>query len=411
MELLFSINVTFLFSCAAISAAQENRKVTLIEKSNSIGGDSTQTNVGTICGSFFRSFSGHAKPVGYSFCNDFISELQANSSISKPTRYHEGLFIIPYEWTELQRLMNNKLKEHGVTVLTNTELVKVNRNEKEIQNVTLEKLSQQFNFDIKSVVDCSGNGVVSALGKLSLIRDDSYQAASQIFRIKNVVIESEFTLNMSIKRMMVQLIQEKNWPESYVSLSVVPGSLHNNIADLKLTLPEIITDSAEKNKTIQVKAHERIQDIFINLRQHIESLKDASIEYIFPSLGVRVQQRSKGKYILTEVDVMSCRKSSEGIAAGTWPIEEWSNDGKLHMDYFEVDNGYHIPADCLISDEISNLYFAGKNISATSRAIASARVMGTGIQTGYAAGKLACSSNEVERKKIINTLHRELSRA
>ena len=393
---------------AAISAAKENKSVVLIEKSNSLGGDSTQTNVGTICGSFLRSFSGQAHFVGYTFCNDFLNELQLNSPASKPTLYHEGLYIIPYEWTVFQELMETKLKEHNVTVLKNIELIGIHKDQNKIQTVTVQNATQTVDINMQSIVDCSGNGIVSRLGNLSLIQDKSYQAASQIFRVKNIEINNEFTLNMSLKRLMLQMINENNLSESYLSLSVIPGSLHNRVADIKLTLPEVITDSSEKNTVIQRKAHQRIQEIFPILKQHIISLKNASIEYIFPSLGVRVQQRSKGKYILTEDDVLSCRKSEDGIAIGTWPIEEWSNDGKLHLSYFEIDSGYYIPADCLISDELSNLYFAGKNISATSRAIASARVIGTGLQTGYAAGKLACSANDVQRKNIVNVLHREL---
>ncbi len=393
---------------AAISAAKETKNVVLIEKSSSIGGDSTQTNVGTICGSYFRSFSGKEKFVGYSFCHDFLKELQSSYPTSKPTLYHEGLYIIPYEWTVLQELMKARLKDHHITVLTDTELISIHEEQNKIQSVTVRHTTQTTDISAKSIIDCSGSGIVSTLGNLSLIQDKSYQAASQIFRVKNIDIDTEFTLNMSIKRMMVQVIKEKNWPESYLSLSVVPGSLHNHVADLKLTVPETITDSVEENKVIQMKAHQRIQEIFPILKQHILSFKNTSLEYIFPSLGVRVQQRSKGKYILTEDDVLSCRKSEQGIAIGMWPIEEWTNDGKLHLDYFEIDNSYDIPADCLISGEVSNLYFAGKNISATSRAIASARVMGTGLQTGFAAGKLACSENEVQRKDIVNRLHSEL---
>jgi len=393
---------------AAIAAARENKKVVILEKSSSIGGDSTLTNVGTICGSFLRSFSGKPQAVGYRFCMDFLNALQAKYPESKSTLYHEGLYIIPYEWSILQQLMNEMLTRYNVTVLTNTELIQVNRNKNNIEGVTIQTSSQTANINLESIIDCSGNGIVSMLAKASLIQESTYQAASQVFRVTNIPIDNEFTLNMSIKRMMMQKIKENNWPDCYLSLSAVPGSLRDHTVDLKLTLPEEISDSSEVIKTIQEKAHRRIQEIFPVLQQHLNSFKSASLEYIFPSLGVRVQQRSKGQYVLTEEDVMSCKKSKEGIAIGTWPIEEWTTDGKLHLDYFTTDDGYDIPAGCLLSDEILNLYFAGKNISASSRAIASARVMGTGLQTGYAAGKLACSKNETQRSECITKLHREL---
>jgi hypothetical protein len=78
------------------------------------------------------------------------------------------------------------------------------------------------------------------------------------------------------------------------------------------------------------------------------------------------------------------------------------------MQYFESDAGYHIPARCLQSDVLENLFFGGKNISATSKAIGSARVMGTAWQTGFAAGQLSCAENSSAMSRIVEDLHGEL---
>ena len=108
--------------------------------------------------------------------------------------------------------------------------------------------------------------------------------------------------------------------------------------------------------------------------------------------------------------MLGCKKSGTAIAMGTWPIEEWDNQGQVKMQYFEPDNGYGIPAGCTISDALDNLFFAGKHISATSRAAASARVIGTTLQTGYAAGKIACAKSIHEQQQIVSSLHHELER-
>jgi hypothetical protein len=84
--------------------------------------------------------------------------------------------------------------------------------------------------------------------------------------------------------------------------------------------------------------------------------------------------------------------------------------GQVKMQYFEPDNGYSIPADCTISESLDNLFFAGKNISATPRAVASARVIGTGLQTGYAAGKIACAKTIHDQQQFVSFLHHELER-
>ena len=74
------------------------------------------------------------------------------------------------------------------------------------------------------------------------------------------------------------------------------------------------------------------------------------------------------------------------------PIEEWGQQLRVTMRYFNVDDFYQVPAGCLQSNHIENLFFAGRNISASDGAIASARVMGICLQTGYAAGSLAAAS-------------------
>ena len=130
------------------------------------------------------------------------------------------------------------------------------------------------------------------------------------------------------------------WPKSYVALSIVPGSMRSGKVDFKLALPEAITaDTLMSNKPL-ADSGRHVHEIFSILKSDVESFHDAVLETNFPQPGIRVLQRSKGKYTLTEEDVLSCRKSETSIATGTWPIEEWDSQGRVKMEYFEPDNGY-----------------------------------------------------------------------
>lgn len=393
---------------AAIAAAETGRAVCLIEKSMSLGGDSVNTNVGTICGAYYRTFSGTPKLSGYAFSHAFLKALAIADDVAKPYLHTNGLYIIPYEWRLLHVVFENFLKDSKVEVRLGTTLQKVYIEEKRITKLEIEQQGKLSVVETQAVIDCSGTAVVSRLAGLETIRENSYQAAAQIFRLAGVESDNEFSLNMAIGRAVLRLHQKKNWPASYKALGVVPGSLRNNKADLKLTLPETITDNQNEIDALYGIARRRVEELFLILRQEIVSLQNSSLETIFPQPGIRVLQRSKGKYVLTEDDVLTCRRFKDGVANGTWPIEAWNTDGKLSMNYFEPDKAYSIPADCLMAAEINNLFFGGKNISATSQAIASARVMGTGLQTGYAAGRLACATSEVEQQQIIAALQHEL---
>lgn len=393
---------------AAIAASQQKRKVILIERSASLGGDAVNANVGTICGAYYRSFSGSAKMVEHRFLDSFLETLRKTDVTTKPVLNSHGLYSIPYEWSLLQGVYNKLLHDNNVDVRLEATLTDVS-----IENKTITKLEsyykgEQLVIHTNSVVDCSGNAIVSQLAGIETIKENSYQAASQIFRVDNVSSTSEYALNMALLKAMVNIIPQKNWPESYRALSVVPGSLRQNRVDLKLTLPEIITDTTAADTNFMTETHRRVTEVFLGLKAELKSLEHATIEKIFPLPGIRTQQRSKGKYTLTEQDVIGCRKFADAVAIGTWPIEEWKNDGSLSMTYFTPDSCYTLPAACLMSSEINNLFFAGKNISATARAIASARVMGTGLQTGFAAGSLACAKNQEEQQLILASLHDDL---
>ena len=391
---------------AAMAVVQEGKKVTLVEKSNQLGGNATNSNVGTICGAYYRTFNETPALVGYKFCKDFISALLADKS--KLINYHNGLYVVSYEWLVLGDYIEQQLIKTGVQRLKNAEITEVKKNGDVISQITIQHENQSIVLNPKNIIDCSGNGVVSQLAGLEMISSSSYQAASQVFRVKNIASDNEFSLNMALKKAMMLLVGKYNWPKSFINLSVIPGSLKNAQADLKITLPDIITDDAELNKQLAIKGRASINELFPLLIKEVDSLRNAEMEFIFPEVGIRTQQRSKGKQVLTEEDVLSCQKSKDGIAIGAWPIEEWGTDGRLIMEYFKEDDSYLIPAGCLQSNSVANLYFAGKNISATTKAIASARVIGICLQTGYAAGKLASCNSETEKEKMILSLHKEL---
>ncbi|MCE3279930.1 MAG: binding protein [Bacteroidetes bacterium] len=391
---------------AAVAAAEEDQRVLLIERSEHLGGNAINANAGTICGAYFRTFSDNVRLTGYSFSKKLISEL--TSDHRKPVHYHKGLVIVPYEWTELENILEKELRSKNVELLKCAEVIDLHKKDGVITSLTIKKNDSEIEIIPRAIIDCSGNGIISQLAEASMISSENYQAASQIFRVEGIQSENEFSLDMSLKKAMLQLSAENKWPENLNAISVVPGSLKYNRADFKLTLPEPVTDNIDSNEKLSLVAKSYIAAVFPLLTSSIESLYSASIVLIFPQLGIRVQQRSQGKYILTEENILSCQKFDTGIALGTWPIEEWLNDGKLEMQYFEPEQAYMIPADCLMSDEIDNLYFAGKNISATTKAIASARVMGTCMQTGYAAGKIASCKTEKEKEEMIISLNKKL---
>jgi hypothetical protein len=70
-------------------------------------------------------------------------------------------------------------------------------------------------------------------------------------------------------------------------------------------------------------------------------------------------------------------------------MERWGNGPRPEMTYFAERDYYDIPLDCLRPVELDNVLVAGRCLSAAAGAMTSARVIGTALATGWAAGTAA----------------------
>ena len=233
------------------------------------------------------------------------------------------------------------------------------------------------------------------LVKEVMVEENEYQASAQVFTVENIETSSPESLGLHIARELKRAVDNGNIHASLQWVSVVPGSLHEKSVMLKIGIPLSIGNTNNKATAVELTGRKSVNTIFDFLKNNMETFRNSHISFVAAEAGIRTGRRAKGKYTLTETDVMDCRKFDDGIANGAWPVEFWGNDNKVKMDYFAEDDFYQIPARCLMSEKFDNLFFAGKNSSATEKAIASARVIGTCLQTGWAAGKLAADNCEL----------------
>ncbi len=70
-------------------------------------------------------------------------------------------------------------------------------------------------------------------------------------------------------------------------------------------------------------------------------------------------------------------------------MERWSVNPKPEMTYFAEHGYYDLPFDCLRPVELDNTFAAGRCLSGSTGAMTSARVIGTAMATGWAAGTAA----------------------
>lgn len=373
---------------AAIGAARKGSKVTLIERNAFLGGKATAAEVGTVCGLYTYSKTEKPEYLVKGFAKEFAEILQ-KASDSMPLHNAEGLHYLPYDITVFKNTCLSLLKQHQVIVHLNATLTNINIEHNVIESALITIGDTLIELQSRSFIDCSGDSIISQAANVPLIHSDQYQAAAQVFTMQGIEEENEARLGLILMRSLRSAIDENKLPDFYDRVYIVQGSLKNNCVSLKVGIPVTVTYLPENSLELEKSALNFVETLADFLINNIPVFKDAFIEHIAPEVGIRVGLRTMGKYILTEEDVLNCKKFDDAIANASWPIEEWEQHKRVKMHYLKTGDHYQVPAGCLQSKFIRNLFMAGRNISATNAAIASARVMGICLQTGYAAGVLA----------------------
>lgn len=171
-----------------------------------------------------------------------------------------------------------------------------------------------------------------------------------------------------------------------------------------------IIDQAEDVRDELMKCVYGVWDHLKNVSNH--GLDNYDLEWVGIVPGCRESRRIEGDYILNENDIRANRIFDDAVAYGGWAMDNHVRRGTLDFEkypseIFNFKGCYTIPYRCYYSRDVDNLMLAGRDISASKLAFASARVMGTCSVGGQAVGTAAamavrygCSPRAVGQKHI-----------
>lgn len=120
------------------------------------------------------------------------------------------------------------------------------------------------------------------------------------------------------------------------------------------------------------------------------------LEWVGCLPGKRESRRYVGRHVLTEGDIEAGGRFDDIVAFGGWPMDDHIPAGFYSFKeknppskLYPAPSPYGIPYRSLYSANVKNLFFAGRNISATHAAMSSTRVMATCSLLGQAMGTAA----------------------
>lgn len=165
----------------------------------------------------------------------------------------------------------------------------------------------------------------------------------------------------------------------------MPNTLAVNAPRIILDDDESILDPFVYSRALN-QGRERIYRLANFMKLYFKGCENSYISHISDTLGVRESYRVKGKYTFTVDDIINPKKFDNIAFASDYPVDIHS----VKKDKSVLKSGkttYYVPIECLISDNIENLYGVGRIISADFEAQAAIRTQMNCFSMGEAAAK------------------------
>jgi hypothetical protein len=377
---------------AAVAAGRAGAQVVLLERYGFLGGLATAAQVGTICGLYLRD-TAHSEPapVANGFAKEYAGCLERAAGANR-IRLDPGLWVLPYPPPVFASVADTLVSEcKNVSVMLHATVSEAQAEGPRLVEVRALAWNEPVALRPRAVVDCSGEATAAALAGAAVENGAGDQAPSLVFVMENIDPAFAERGLLDVRRELRRAVEAGALPAACERLALVPGTGADGHLALKLNLTAASTDLPLWQ---QVTAWERQARALVDQLQRFliantTCCRKARFSSVAPQLGIRSGRRIRGRATLADRDVLDARKSAQGIARGCWPMERWGNGPRPEMTYFNECDYYDIHLDCLRPVELDNVLVAGRCLSAAAGAMTSARVIGTSLATGWAAGTAA----------------------
>ena len=372
--------------CAAIAAARAGAQVVLMQERPVLGGNASGEIRMWVCG------AKNCRETG------IIEEMQLENLYRNPDK----LFPI---WDSI---LYGKVKaEKNITLLLNCSCCDAQMEGNTICSVTGWQMTTQSWFTVyaKEFADCSGDSILAPLtGAHYRVGRESADEFNE--KISNKVPDP-YTMGLSCliqarKTDRVIPFKAPDWAKKLT---------HEEIERRKPDMDDPMEnfwylelggnrDSIHDTETVRdelVALAFGFWDYYKNSGE-FEGAEYWQLDFLGFLPGKRESRRMMGEYIMTQSDVLSGGHFEDVVAYGGWPLDDHHPDGFYHEgnpnQWGDTPAPYGIPYRVLYSENIQNLFFAGRNVSMTHAAMSSARVMATCALLGQAVGEAAAMTVE-----------------
>lgn len=377
--------------CAAISAARNGARVALVQDRSVLGGNASSEIKMHIAGADVHGTRLGRRESG------LIEELRLEDSARNPHRSYSQWDLLLYEKAKLQP---------GLTLLLDADVVGANveslpDGSRVIRSARVVRplMEEEYHITAKFFADCTGDGRLGAeagadfhIGREA--KSDHGESLAQ-------PVADRQTLGSSILLTGRRYDEPQTFiPPAWVRRFTREEFKHRPIHSYEYgywwfewggQLDSIKDNEAIRHELLRIALG--VWDYIKNSGEHPDAAHWA-LDWVGTLPGKRESRRFLGPHLLTQHDVQGGAVFPDQVAYGGWAMDLHPPSGVDVPDEppftpHHVKSLYTIPLRCLHSRNVANLFFAGRNISATHVAFASTRVMATCALAGQAIGTAA----------------------
>ncbi len=395
---------------AALAAAGDGLKVGLVESRSFIGGNLT-------IGLPILGFLGQkGNQIIQGLPQKFIDRLRAQDAASehRPCPLHVSITLIEPEAVKTVALA--MLVEAGVEVLFYTFSADVIMDGNRIRGIITESKNGREAILGKVVIDCTGDADVAFRAGVPCEQGNAQggmQPPTLMFCLAGVdtdklrlsiaheprtyltdFIPAEYFgqnrqfIVVGLRELIARARTERHLNIPNERTIIITG-LRAGEAWLNMTRVAGVDGTDARSLTRgEIEARRQMGDIITYLKHYVPGFEQAYFTKTAPFLGIRETRRIVGQYVLTQDDVLQCRRFDDAIAVASYPIDI-HRPGDEGCTLIWCGDCYDIPYRTLVPTRVDNLLVAGRCISTTHEAMASIRVMATCMALGEAAGRAA----------------------
>ncbi|WP_411827531.1 FAD-dependent oxidoreductase [Luteolibacter sp. AS25] len=363
--------------CAAIAAARNGAQVTLLERSDQLGGMGTRAMVHTFCG-LYNPDTTKPPEIANPGLPAEIESLMRTETGAAPVKIGK-VYVLPQHPAAYAKIASSLTSaEKNLQTYFHTKCTAIDGNADGSFRISTDK--SEITAD--RIIDTSADAI--AANYLGATRTSSpleiRQRSAFIFFLDGIPAEAtseNFRMRLALE--IVRAVKSNCLPSAalgtHCRASTTPGQVFFT-TDLDPASP---TDLLETGRHLA-------ESLTTFLRNTFPEYKNCSPPQLAPAPGIRETYQWKGQYELTGKDLIEGTTFPDAVANATWPLELRETTRGPRLQYFTESKPSGIPLRSLVSSEIPDVYFAGRCISADHMAQASIRVMGTCFATGQAAG-------------------------